>query len=380
MEILSGRKRYIGAADKNLQVSVDLTRQANIFKQDAHTKLINQLEWFNKERNLSDRYLLYGKLEILCDDELFFNDFEDNYGFSVGYCDTLIPVEADLINVARIDEGSIVISNRVEGEELYEGDVVGLYKDGKIEITKILSISNYNQYEQKIELDIIRALTTQYKLIPPVCKYQRIFKPIYQANFLKVYESAYSTNIFGDKIYQFNTFKDIRTNGLLNNLGLPIEELYIRLDLMSGSMKTAENLIDVVEYDLNNLNHTLIDEVDHIFTLGYDDFKYKPYKPFKIRQFSNALVSTSDEHVFELPDYGFKFFDGTVHFRRLLNIGEIEGTEGLDYPFMNNLHYVYEDLKFFIRGVIPKAVYEYDEEELEYDQDIIGDTNNERLC
>lgn len=371
MEILVGRERYIGALDTDLSLDLNLYRESNIYSSEHYHRIINQLKWFENEREKIENYLLYGKIEYLIDDALKKN--VNDFKYEIGYVSHILPLPGELLDIIGVVDRSPIVEM-----ELFEGDVIGLFKDDELKITKIIAVDKVAE-GYKLDLDTLQLVDGTYKIVPPNVQYRRVFKKMHEGRFMKHFKSAFSTNIYGEQIYQFNTFKDLNLSGVKNNLGQPIDELVLKISLDEiDTITFTAGTVDIVRYNLNDL--TMVKTHDNYYELyqlpEQINFRYKPYNIFKLKEYSEVLTSTHNSEVFNIPEYAIRFFDGNVHFRDI-----VKPEEGLNHPFMNGLHYVYKDIKFFVRRSQPIATYNnYDNELLDYDITIIGDTKNNRLC
>ena len=91
-------------------------------------------------------------------------------------------------------------------------------------------------------------------------------------------------------------------------------------------------------------------------TPQYGGWIYNPFGEYKIRRFSQFL-ETAAPTVLDIPYYA-TFISGLYLWRDLLTLGffeDIEGTQGVDYPFLNGKHYLDID-KHFIIGLTPYSV------------------------
>lgn len=77
-----------------------------------------------------------------------------------------------------------------------------------------------------------------------------------------------------------------------------------------------------------------------------EGYMYQPHYQIKIRQFSN-YVEQGDSTVIGIPEYAEYLGDDKYLWRDLLDIGYNDGQEEtLDYPFLNNAHYLYKNICF----------------------------------
>jgi hypothetical protein len=224
-----------------------------------------------------------------------------------------------------------------------------------------------------------------------------------------------ANTIYNDPNYQLIFNPEIDVDGLVDNLGRPLSEIYITLikrkngffsDIKSGlesalveGVKSNTNLPDirqiynangskpaiegnvlrsadefygdVVEYNKYEVKETILSEVRHRFnTINRDGdgnqfaagprlegYFYKPHYQIKIRQFSN-YIEQGDENTQGIPDYAEDLGDGRFLWRDLLDIGFDDGQgDIIDYPFLNGKHYIYNDMIVALKRQDPFANY-----------------------
>ena len=244
--------------------------------------------------------------------------------------------------------------------------------------------------------------------------YLRKFKSITTINDYEVYNLAFESNYYSDKVGQFVFNDDIDVSGLVDNLGRPLSELYITVNKKSNQEfsviksglefpyiseldgATYSNLSDinrihnisnfnieshipleldvenngdvfygdVVEYNNYDVEEVILGEVRHRFnTLNRDSvgrpegYTYKPHHLIKIRQYS-TFIEQGDISVYNLPSYAQDLGDGRYLWRDLLDIGynDVNDTV-LDYPFLNGCHYVYSNFILNLRRQDPFNLY-----------------------
>ena len=73
---------------------------------------------------------------------------------------------------------------------------------------------------------------------------------------------------------------------------------------------------------------------------------------------ASPVINTNESTTFDYPIYAILFNSTDIIYKNLLNVGYFEESiYGIDYPFINGLHYLYTDEKFIIRRSIPIANY-----------------------
>jgi hypothetical protein len=101
------------------------------------------------------------------------------------------------------------------------------------------------------------------------------------------------------------------------------------------------------------LIETTISEPIHRFNPtsdGSNGYYFKPFKKLQIRVYSdNVEEAASQDNIINLPPDTITYPDGTRVWRDLLSIGFYEGSNGVNYPFLNNSHYFYSDNTIYLR-------------------------------
>jgi len=117
---------------------------------------------------------------------------------------------------------------------------------------------------------------------------------------------------------------------------------------------------------------TLIDDDGNPFEQGIyqsgvspDGYTYNLHKKIKIRDFSENIETADNKENEIFPSYSQINNDGTVSWRDLLDIGFLEGSNekiGVDYPFVNSKHYLFDNYSIYIRKQLPVSVTQVDVE------------------
>lgn len=129
-----------------------------------------------------------------------------------------------------------------------------------------------------------------------------------------------------------------------------------------------------VEYNDSEMKERIISESFHKFTARVDLFNheqnnstinfsgvtstnpsglyYQPHYRVKLRQLSPYIETSTTDDIFNLPE-NCKYYqnEGQWKWRDLYDPGfiDIDGF-GVDYPFINNIHYVKNDINFYLRN------------------------------
>jgi len=151
---------------------------------------------------------------------------------------------------------------------------------------------------------------------------------------------------------------------------------------LSGTTFTSGNFLSIgttgltgafIEYNKSELKERVISEAYHKFTSpisifdhGQDDASlfsessvnnlhglyYQPYHRIKIRQLSPYIETSNTDEILNLPD-NVKYFEseGVWKWRDLYDQGFVDQDGyGTNYPFINNIHYIKNDINFYLRS------------------------------
>ncbi len=154
---------------------------------------------------------------------------------------------------------------------------------------------------------------------------------------------------------------------------------------------------DICEYSKMEVKETILYDLTHRFNTidrettiskpisngvingpRNEGYLYKPHHKIKIREFSN-YIEQGDDTTVGIPEYAEPLGDGRYIWRDVLSLGYTDNEETpLDYPFVNNSHYIHNNICFLTKRQDPFG--EYD---LLYTnntpKDIIGDSLNDNF-
>jgi hypothetical protein len=138
---------------------------------------------------------------------------------------------------------------------------------------------------------------------------------------------------------------------------------------LENSVKITDNDYygDVVEYNITTVREVVLSDVKYRFntinreTTGNpivagprpEGYYYKAHHLIKIRDFS-AYIEEGDDNTVGKPSYAVSLGDGRYFWRDLLNIGlnDIQDNN-VNYPFLNNAHYIYQNYCFEVKRQDP---------------------------
>jgi hypothetical protein len=241
--------------------------------------------------------------------------------------------------------------------------------------------------------------------------YVRKFK-VLTTNDYDVYDCAFSSSIYPETVvnelgisnktwlYHFN--KDVDVETLLDHNNKPLTELYLGfikragqntfpwskvtsgwdfnrsiinttngLETISnyvnngvGTIEKPSNLFDYVgdfaEYNRAEIKERVVSKIVHRFGKVSDPngegYFLEPFKKLQIMVFSDIIETSSiNEPTEGIPNYAETYPNGVIAWKDLLDIGYIEpeNENGVDYPFVNGVHYFYGNYNFYIRRQRP---------------------------
>lgn len=255
--------------------------------------------------------------------------------------------------------------------------------------------------------------------------YFRKFKILTNLNDYEVYKCGFSTNIFPDdfsnKLSLFHFDKNIDVTDLRDNLGRPLSEIYLTITKRSNPFGDVTSILednsdvvplnsymgpiilhtlsywdssnegtvqynkgdiiygDFVEYNeaflsektlakvINRFGVSQVDSTATNYTTDGPGYYYYQHNKIQLRKFS-TVIETVDNRSDEIyPDYAQINYDGTVSWRDVLEIGYFEdGINGVDYPFMNGCHYLFDNYTIYIRSQLPTNYVDVNTDQVSY--------------
>lgn len=341
LKIKLGQYKNVDSTNVDDYCKINLNRNESILTQYDTFNILDVSNLYNVERQECERYKIYGKIEYL---SMINNSLSGYTSFS------------ELISwVPDYYSGSPIIKKTIENSFKFY-----LVKPSGLEYR---SIGN-NQYVRKY--DVISNL-----------------------NNFKLFNAGYSTNVFNDSEYIFSLDCEVDLSNTVDFFQHPINELFIYCEYQptSNGFGIAEKL-EIKQYDSNggtsysqytpsvlisgstfdgNLisfvvsDYTLstIDEFTHRIETFYDSggteslrWYYNSLIPIRISYMSDEykienISGTSYEDILRVPTYAVEFnSNGSYIWKDILDKGYIDPISniGVDYPFVNNKHYVYNNI------------------------------------
>lgn len=119
------------------------------------------------------------------------------------------------------------------------------------------------------------------------------------------------------------------------------------------------------EYNTHELKERTISDIKHNFNFngqvfsGSEGYTYKPHYPVEIRVYSDYIESGDPNKIANIPSYStYSEIEKTWKWRDIYEIGFVEGTNGVDYPFLNAAHYPKKDINFFTSRTVRSTAFD----------------------
>lgn len=149
----------------------------------------------------------------------------------------------------------------------------------------------------------------------------------------------------------------------------PISEIIYQTQ---GNLKSGRPLVPgdklrgaFTEYNTSELKERTISKIKHKFNFnpsifnGSEGYVYTPHYSVPIRVYSDYIESGDPNKIANIPDYSTYFdIEKTWKWRDIYDIGFIEGTNGVDYPFLNAAHYPKRDINFFTSRTVRSTAFD----------------------
>jgi len=196
---------------------------------------------------------------------------------------------------------------------------------------------------------------------------------------------------YNSRLKNSDTISYLRSIPVINRIHNGNTTPFVSHSALELDIKLSDSYFygDIVEYNTQTLLEVVLAEVHHCFNtnnresnptltyttkvgvippatpptktidLGprYEGYYYKPFHKMKIREFS-SYIENGDEFTSNIPSYAFKSPDGTYTWRDMLDIGTNESQETfLDYPFLNDAHYLYQNFCLNLKRQDPFGVW-----------------------
>lgn len=222
--------------------------------------------------------------------------------------------------------------------------------------------------------------------------YLTIIKTNSKSFFTRIVSGVDLENKLGNVSTSTNDDLSVGNIRKMHTISLPLAPFQSHIPLENNVLITNNDFYgDICEYSKYEAQETILSPVTHRFNTvdrettivrpisngvingpRVEGYMYQPHHRLKIRQFSN-YVEQGDSSVVGIPEYAEYLGDDKYLWRDLLDIGYNDGQEEtLDYPFLNNAHYLYNNICFVTKRQDPFGNYGllYTKD---YPRDITGD-------
>jgi hypothetical protein len=256
---------------------------------------------------------------------------------------------------------------------------------GKQIINPIVGVKDFFT---SVDVYIVKPYTgyTQLTSSKFVKRYQVVIAP----SNIDVMNAAFSKNIFFEKKMLFGCSEDIELYDQVDGFGKPITDLYLYFHYKPNGLvnetltkktfdaSSTETLFietpltinsynvgdiidgDLITYNKNDFFEKNLNLQEHFIEFRYVEnsvtkflkFKYQPFYKIKVREFGveqiiQNVTATTIETI--IPSYAVQLDDqGNYLWHDLLDFGYVDPLEniGLDFPFVNGSHYVFNNIIF----------------------------------
>jgi hypothetical protein len=218
-------------------------------------------------------------------------------------------------------------------------------------------------------------------------RYIQYFDKLTQLTDFDTYSCGYSVNLFNEKKNLYNFDVDIDVNNIVDRFNKPLMDLYIYFEYIPTTTAPQSEFVryteygdgeeptsysypvltlpttastvygNLIEYTKENFIEEIVQEQEYYINGNYKNvslvnktiiLKYKPFHKIKLRDFSeNSELVYSGVTNAIIPDHKV-LLESTQNYlwRDILDYGfiEPESLNGVDYPFVNGRHYVYNNL------------------------------------
>jgi hypothetical protein len=339
-----GEYKHINGVNSDIFKQLFLKNTEKKIIESKLTEYVNVSDQFDKERQNSNKYFIYGGIEFFS----LLNGITTNYEY---FEDFFKKVNNDNKNIFNSFDFYLVKPINNLDETLNYDNITGNTFLRKFEVIAKNTdfIINKQGYSKNIFGDI-KYYYLINKDINLEYKYDWFGKPITELYIMPIYKKNYIGTIDNDeKVYISDYVVD----------DYSIEVIYNEIMLTGDTMSfNIGDIIDgdVVYWNLNNYSETkLYDKTIKIETF-YDNsgttesitWKYDLFIPIKIDYLENEInvENVSGRTYVEFPEQAIKLDDqGNYIWRNLIDKGFVDNLYGIgtNFPFINGKHYLYNN-------------------------------------
>jgi hypothetical protein len=178
------------------------------------------------------------------------------------------------------------------------------------------------------------------------------------------------TNVIADWDFNYQTTSVSPYNGLeiisqykpsgigsIEKFSARTETIDINGDIQPHS--GSKYIGDFIDYNSREIQERVAAGIIHRFgttsNMSGEGYYFKPFKKLQLRKYSSVVeTSPSGQTIVDIPENFVTYADGSIGWKDLLTIGYFEeGVNGVDYPFVNGVHYFYFNHNLYIRRQVP---------------------------
>lgn len=306
---------------------------------------------------------------------------------------TILPYsQSSVINVAEIfdNERQASLNYRVYGDIDFLSVVNGLLKT-YTKVSDFFTRPLIGSEQKGLTRNLLNCfdiylckLSTGHTAYSSQSLYNTGYEILTNLSDIEIYNSGYAKNIFNDQKYSFNFNRDFDITDMVDSFGKPVMNFYLFFNFKpSGSEVVSKRFFspapygipdqpitfqtysagdivdgDLVFYEKANFEEVLLERQQYFVTFPVEDFginvlqfKYYPFVPIKLRDFSDVIVSANISGTSlndtEIPSYAVSIDnDGNYIWKNILENGYIDPISdlGVNHPFVNNTHYVFSNV------------------------------------
>lgn len=338
IQIQLGSEKNINSTTVDTYGKVSLSNKKNQLTEYNIRNVLSVTEVFDRERNATEIYRIYGKINWLS-----------------------------------------LLHNLNNSYKYIEDFFSGRSSNGKT------LIDSFNFY-------LLRPYTGYTKITNDSITYIRQFEVIATNDQIDIYNAGFDKNIFNDQNYGFNFNIDIDISNYLGEFDFPITELYLYpvyqrtqngLGMMEKMYKYTWDVVtgdksktpifpssiinvgdiiygDKIEYSKSSFLQVLVEQQKYFISTNYSDasagskwleWEYNPFIPLRLRYFGDETKkantgTTSYDQKIDIPYYATDLGNGNLVWRDILPQGYIDPItgNGVDYPFVNSRRYLFSNI------------------------------------
>jgi hypothetical protein len=335
IEIQLGSKKNVNAVNVDQNINIELKNSTSDILSYDESNVISVSQLFNSERQESESYRVYGAINFLS----IINGIKKSYSELTNF-----------FTPPRLGDELNGLTKNLP----YCFDLYLCYPLNNAQISGETFIRNYTV--------------------------------ITKLNNAEIYKSGFASTIYYNNQYCYDFNIDFDLYGILDSFKKPVTNLYLFLNYKptSNGASQLETVLrknytgttvsvpyvqynqgdivtgDLVNYVNLNFEETLSEQMEYYVNFPYDtgslQFKYNPFINIKIKDYSDEIsygnLTGGTETDLNIPSYATPIDNsGNVIWKIILENGYIDpiNGKGVDFPFVNKRHYVFNVTTFPLR-------------------------------